>query len=129
MSYKIPSEENVIKIIIDLIKKDRIIYSQQIFKKKVEDCLTKIDNEYKISRKRVRLLAIKSNVIKLKIETKTNKMIDKLILCPVCGSKVTPIRSKTVYNWEITVGYECKICSYWTGKKKQIPRRYIFMLK
>ncbi len=126
MKYKIPSNNEVLEIIKEIIKKEGVVGSQYKLRKIVEKELKNIDPSYRISGKRVRMLAIKSKNVSVEIHTKEGKEIDSMSICPVCNSKLISIKNKTLYNWDITVGYRCRRCKYWTGKKKRIPTRYVF---
>jgi uncharacterized protein with PIN domain len=126
MAYKIPNNEEASKIIEDVINKEGVIGSQYKLRKIVEKRLKNIDPSYSISGKRVRILAINSKNISVEIHTKEGEEITTMALCPVCNSKLKPIKNKTLYNWEVTVGYRCRKCKYWTGKKRRIPKRYVF---
>ena len=46
--------------------------------------------------------------------------------CPVCGSKLKPIKNETLYGWEVTIGQRCGTCSFWTGEQRRVPVRYTF---
>lgn len=126
MKYKIPSNNEVLEIIKKIIKKEGVVGSQYKLREIVEKELKNIDPSYRISGKRVRILAIKSKKVSVEIHAKEGEEIDTMSVCPVCNSKLVSIKNKTLYNWDITVGYRCKRCKYWTGKKKRIPTRYVF---
>lgn len=126
MAYKIPSNNEVLEIIKEIIKKEGVIGSQYKLRKIVESELKNIDPSYRISGRRVRILTINSKNVSVEIHAKEGKETGIMTVCPVCNSKLTSIKNKTLYNWEITVGYRCRKCKYWTGKKKRIPTRYVF---
>ena len=126
MNYKIPNSKEVTSIINNVIKREVVVGSQYKLRRIVEKELKNIDPSYSISGKRVRVLAINSKNVSVGIHTKEGEEITSMSLCPVCGSKLKPIKNKTLYSWEVTVGYRCRKCKYWTGKKRRIPKRYVF---
>lgn len=129
MGYKIPAEKLVVSALSRALKRVRIINSQRSLREFVSKELAKVDPAYKISGKRARLVAIKSGKAGIELHAKEGKKIDRLDKCPVCFSKVRPIKNKTLYDWEITVGYKCKVCGYSTGMKLKMPKRYVFHKK
>jgi DNA-directed RNA polymerase subunit RPC12/RpoP len=50
-----------------------------------------------------------------------------LARCPVCGGSLRPIRNQTLLGDEVTLGYRCGRCSYWTHLKRRVPVRYQFV--
>ncbi|MDI6917786.1 MAG: hypothetical protein QMC80_08335 [Thermoplasmatales archaeon] len=126
MAYKIPDSKEVSKVIKDVIGREGVVGSQYKLRKIVEKELKNIDPSYSISGRRVRVLAIGSKNVSVGIHTKEGEEITTMSICPVCSSKLKSIKNKTLYNWEVTVGYRCRKCKYWTGKKRRIPTRYVF---
>jgi len=128
MSYKIPNEEIIVYIIKKIMMKQRIIYSQKKFLELVLNELKSTDNVYKLTEKRLRKIAITKAGVKVEMEYRETDMgIDDMKVCPVCGSKLTKIYNKTLDNIEVPIGLKCQTCGYWTGPKKRIPKRYIFL--
>ncbi len=128
MSYKIPDEELIIFIIKKVMMKHRTIYSQKKFLEFVLNELKGTENVYKLTEKRLRKIALTKANVKVEIEYReTNMGIEDMKFCPVCGSKLIKIYNKTLENIEISIGLKCQKCGYWTGPKKRIPKRYIFL--
>ena len=73
---------------------------------------------------RIRLYAKVANWVK-----EVDPEADDLTECPVCGGELKVIKNKTLYGWNISLGYICTQCPYWTGQKKRVPVRYVFILK
>jgi DNA-directed RNA polymerase subunit RPC12/RpoP len=46
--------------------------------------------------------------------------------CPVCNTRITPVKNETIFGGSVTLGYECSFCGYWTGMKRRVPQRYVF---
>jgi hypothetical protein len=131
MSYKIPSDEEVLTAIQRVISRHHTITSQGLLKKKVEDELRTLDKKYRVGGSRLRKLALKSKYFHLEIDykqppepvtkegekakqekgrrkkLKKKPVESKLKACPVCGSKVKKIKNKTLKGGFITTGYRC----------------------
>ncbi|MEW6069119.1 MAG: hypothetical protein AB1485_00730 [Candidatus Thermoplasmatota archaeon] len=129
MGYKIPHEELVTLGLKKVFRKIAIVNSQSALKRLLSKEIVKLDPSYKVSGTRARVVALSKGLARMELIVKEGDEIKELSFCPVCKSKLTPIRSKTLYDWEITVGYKCKKCSYWCGKKLRVPVRYIFYKK
>lgn len=123
--YKIPSDKEITRAIRKVIKKCSIS-SQCKLRELVQAELSKRDPEYRVSGTRVRHLAISSKSVKLEIVVRHGGDIGEMHLCPVCTGKLKSIRNKTLYDWDVTLGYKCPKCPYWTSRHLRIPRRYIF---
>ena len=129
MSYHIPSEEKVVNAVENVLKKHRIVSSQQLLKQLVEKELKKDSNEFHISYKRLRNLVVKYDLARIEIHSRQgspNKVLNK---CPVCDNLLKRVKNLTIWGGEVTIELRCLKCGYWTGKKKRIPTLYIFHLK
>lgn len=129
MGYKIPAEKEVASAIKAVLKKFISVSSQRRLKRLVSSELACLNPSYKVSQKRARLVAIKSGIANIEIHAKEGAAADKFTICPVCFSRLIPIKNKTLYNWEVTLGYKCRKCSYWSGRKIRMPVRYVFRKK
>ena len=150
MSYKIPSDEEVLTAIQRVILKHHTITSQHRTKQLVEDELKKIDGKFRVSGSRIRKLVLKSKYFHLQIDYKTPPKEEekkdgkakpkakkakkrpaepKLKAYPVCGSKVKKIKNKTLRGGFITTGFKCTGCPYHTGVPVRLPARYVFSIR
>lgn len=129
MGYKIPDEELVTLGLKKIFRKNVKVNSQTALKKLLSKELLKLDPSYKVSGSRARVILLTKELARVELNVREGKEIKELAKCPVCKSRVTPIKNKTLYDWEITIGYRCKKCRYWCGKKLRIPRQYIFYKK
>ncbi len=109
------------------LKKHRTIDSQWKLREKVIEELKNLDDRYRVSIQRVRKLAVKAGFIKMEIKSREGE--EEVTICPVCDSKLKKIKNISLWGKEVIVGYKCTSCPYKSGKKKQIPTRYIFHLK
>jgi len=129
MPYKIPKDEDVLKSIKNVMNSLGVINSQTKLKELVERDLKETDENFRVSPRRLRVLALSSDHVSVEIhcrESDTKKSMGK---CPVCNHKLKLLKNKTLYNGVVIIGHECTHCSYWTGMKRRIPIRYVFSSK
>jgi len=129
MSYYIPSKEQVEKAMNKVLKKFRIIQSQNKLKELVVKELTTRKRKPGLTGRRLRRIALDSGFIKLEIHTREgdpNKIMNR---CPVCNDSLQRVKNLTIWGGEVTIEFRCTHCGYWTGKKKRIPTKYVFHLK
>lgn len=147
MAYRIPSDEEVVTAIQRVVSRHHTIISQHLMKELVEEELKKLDKGFRISGTRIRKLVLKSKYFHLEIDYKAppeddqNKKkvakkgvkgkprMEKLKACPVCGSKVKPIKNRTLRGGLITTGFRCRECPYHTGFPIKRPARYTFSIR
>lgn len=129
-SFRIPSISMVEEVIGSIMNEAFTVRSQTLFHRLV---LMKLkDNNgtpYRLSAKRLRKIAARMEDVELIIHCREGKKRTAMTFCPVCGSKMDDIKNTTLYGWTVQTGKLCSICSYWTGKKKRIPTRYVFTLE
>ena len=129
MSYSIPSDEKIEKALLEVLKDFRTVNSQNNLKKLVTKKLNKKKKKYGVSSSRLRHIALNSDFVKIEIHTREGDPRKLLNKCPVCGGSLKKIKNLTIWGGEVTIEFRCSKCSYWTGKKKRIPTRYVFHLK
>jgi len=129
MRYHIPSDEQVLNGLEKVLKEFRTVHSQNKLKQLVEKKLSTKKKNYNISASRVRNIAINSDFVKLEIQSREGDPKKLLTKCPVCNSTLKRVKNLTIWGGEVTIEFRCNKCSYWTGKKKRIPTRYIFHFK
>jgi len=127
MGYEIPKEDEVVKIILKILKRRGSVESQRELHDEVMKHLLRINKNYKLSPKRMRTIALNSKKVRMEIRYKVmEKDIGDIEICPVCGSKMVKIENATLDGDRIIIGFKCVNCPYWTGKKLRLPVRYIF---
>lgn len=129
MSYHIASDKQIEKTLSKVLKKFRTVESQIKLKKLVEKELSKKKKKYSVSGGRLRKIAINSSYVKLEIHTREGDPKKPMTKCPVCGSDLKKLKNLTIWGGEVTIELRCSKCNYWTGKKKQVPIRYVFTFK
>ena len=129
MHYHIPSDEQVLDVLEKVLKKFRTINSQNKLKRLVTKELSTKKKNFGISGSRLRNIAINSDFVKLEIFTREGDPRKLMTKCPVCGNMLKRVKNLTIWGGEVTIEFRCAKCSYWTGKKKRIPIRYVFHFK
>jgi len=129
MSYHIPSDNQVEVALRKILKENRTIQSQKKLKQLIIRELNKKKKTFGVSESRLRKIAINSNFVKLEIHSREGDPSRFLAKCPVCGSALKRVKNLTIWGGEVTIEFSCSNCSYWTGKKKRIPTRYVFHFK
>ncbi|MDP8011203.1 MAG: hypothetical protein ACP5LA_02170 [Thermoplasmata archaeon] len=127
MSYKIPDNKLLSFIIKKVIKEKKVIKSQKNFLNYVLEELRSSGIDYRLDGKRLRKIAINDLKLKVDIEYReSNEESKDLKICPVCGNKLMDIKNLTLDGKTVFTGKKCTKCSYWTGLKKRIPKKYTF---
>lgn len=129
MSYHIPSDEQVERMIKRILKKYKIISSQNNLRKLVITELNKKKNSFGVSQERIRKIAVNSNFVKVEIHSREGNPKKLLNKCPVCDNALKKVKNLTIWGGEVTIEFSCINCGYWTGKKKRVPTRYVFYFK
>jgi hypothetical protein len=129
MSYKIPSDDEVLRAIKNVMNNYGVVNSQTKLKELVERDLRETDNDYSVGPQRLRVLALSSDHVSVEIhcrESETKKSIGK---CPVCNHRLKLTKNKTIFDGVVIIGHQCTHCPYWTGLKRRVPTRYVFSAK
>ena len=129
MTYHISSDEIIKKGLMNVFKKVHTVNSQKELKILIKKEIKTKKKNYSVSEKRLRNIALETDFIKIDIHSRQgdpNKILSK---CPVCGNSLKRVKNLTIWGGEVTIEFRCSKCGYWTGKKKQIPTRYIFHYK
>jgi hypothetical protein len=126
---KIPRPEFVIHAIKEVLRKRRIVQSQEDLCYLVLQKLKRFDPEFVLSPRRVKNMVLKIPNIEIKAKTKRIPKMTKLEKCPVCKKKIGKIHGKNLLNKKIQIGYVCKRCGYTTDLESFMPMKYIFILK
>jgi hypothetical protein len=129
MHYHIPSDEQVLIGLEKVLKEFRTVHSQNKLKTLVSKKISTKKKKYNVSGSRLRNLAINSDFVKLEIQSREGDPKKIMTKCPVCNNTLKRVKNLTIWGGEVTIEFRCNKCSYWTGKKKRIPTRYIFHFK
>ena len=129
MTYHIPSDELVIRAIRRIFRKYRSVTSQHRLKILIDRELNTKEKIFRVTGVRLRKLIITHNLATVEIHSREGDPRKVLTRCPVCNHSLNRVKNQTIWGGEVTLEFRCGRCSYWTGKKKRIPTRYIFYSK
>lgn len=80
----------------------------------------------RVGGERVRLLALRSGLVRVETRTKTRDGIGGIERCPVCAARLRKVRNRTLRGGQVLVGLRCSTCGYRTGRSLEVPSRYVF---
>ncbi len=123
--YKIPREEEVRKVLYNVLKRNSYLPSLKKLRDEVANELQKIDKYYHISMRRMRIIAARSGFVRVEVKKGKGKLGGKN--CPVCGNRMKPIKSISLLGEKVVLGYKCNLCGY-NGKIDEMPVKYEFHL-
>ena len=126
---KIPTKEKVVEEIKQVLNRRLKVESQEELARLVLKRLIKEDKNYTLSPTRVKRIALTIPEVEVKAKTKKTVKLQKITSCPVCESKIEPLKVKNLLNKEIVIGYRCTDCGYESDLEAFMPMKYIFILK
>lgn len=127
--FRLPPTELVQTVALETLRAmGRKVPSQTVMRRALAGALRDEDPLFTIGRRRLRAVLLKTPGVRLAV--KYSMRIDRRPLshCPVCASALIPIRNRTLYDDEVTLGYRCPECAYWTHLHRRVPVRYAFLL-
>lgn len=127
MDYSLPTGEQILQAAVEALKNRRTIRSETTLLSSVRAALRKSNPKLTVSRRRLRLICIRSGLIEVTAFTRLSDRRRPMGRCPVCRGEISPIKNKTIYEGSVTLGYSCKECGYWTGIKRRIPTLYVYV--
>ncbi|HEV2316187.1 MAG TPA: hypothetical protein VGV89_01245 [Thermoplasmata archaeon] len=110
-----------------LVRPARPFASQAALRRAMIPLLRRKDPLYALGGRRMRSLLLEVPGLKLRVRFAERPTRRPLARCPVCGSAVRPIRNRTLLGDQVTLGYRCGRCGYWTHLKRRVPVRYQFV--
>ena len=123
MSYRIPSEEEVVKAIENCLARTPHMRSQRELCEAVSAELACQDQDYRIGAQRIRRIAVRNNLVKLEITySSTDRPLSDT--CPVCGGNLRSIRNRTLYWDTVELMRNCDSCGYSAKGTETRPARY-----
>lgn len=124
---KIADKKKVSEEIKQVIRRRFRVESQEDLATLVLRRLRKEDKRYTLSPIRAKRIALTVPEIEVKAKTKKTLKLPKIDKCPVCESRIEPIKIKNLLNKNITIGYKCTNCGYESDLEAFMPMRYFFL--
>jgi len=126
---KIAKKNKVAEEIKQVVRRRFRVESQEELTRLVLKRLKKEDKRYTLSPIRAKRIALSIPEIEVKAKTKKTLKLPRIEKCPVCESKIEPIKIKNLLNKEIGIGYRCTGCGYESDLEAFMPMRYIFIYR
>lgn len=124
---KIPNSELVKRVIRQTLKERGFVRSQEELGELVESELQRIDDEFQISGKRSRRLALEIPDVEVTVKTRESEA-PKPEECPACGEELNPLYAENLRGERTQVGFRCDNCGYRGDVEAFMPMRYEFRL-
>ncbi|HEV8359989.1 MAG TPA: hypothetical protein VGR28_05995 [Candidatus Thermoplasmatota archaeon] len=119
-------DEEVVAAITVVFSRFEKVETQHRLKDLVTKELARRRPGAKVAGARVRLLAIRSGLVRMETRTREGDGIEGLEACPVCAAKLRRVRNRTLTGGQVLVGLKCPVCGYKTGRVLEVPSRYVF---
>lgn len=126
---RIASKERVLEEIKRVLTARLKIESQEELCRLVLRKLRKENKNYTLSPMRVKRIALSIPDVEVKAKTKKTIKLQRIEKCPICDSKIVPIKVKNLLNKNIVIGYRCTGCAYESDLEAFMPMKYIFVWK
>ena len=122
---KIPKRD-VVKFVIKSVLHRKSAGSQEEFAELVNRELRKVDEEYSISGKRLREIAISMPEVKIGVAVKKGETPRR---CPSCSSVLKKKWDRNLKGRKVLRELMCQKCGYKGNTGKWVPRKYEFRVE
>ncbi len=119
---KIPKKE-VVKFVIKSVLHRKTADSQEELVELVINELRNVDQDYSITGRRVREIALSIPEVKINVGVKKGGVPAK---CPACGSVLKKTWDRNLRGRKVLRDVECTRCGYKGAAGKWLPRKYGF---
>lgn len=126
---KLPPKEKLIETIKNIVKSRLKIESQEELCRLALRQLKKEDKNYTLTPTRAKRIALLLQEVEVKAKTKKTVKLRGIYKCPICESKIEPIKVKNLLNKEVVIGYRCTDCAYESDLEAFMPMKYDFLWK
>ena len=127
--YHIPPSAEVARAIINVMKSNPVVSSQQKMLWLVLRDLREKDSMYTLTGERLRHIAVETGRVTVETEARETSRRRNVLRCPVCGHPTDVVKNQTLYGGTVSLVHRCPRCGYWTGIRFRLPTRYRFLLK
>lgn len=122
-----PNDELVKQIILIVMRKRKLVETQDELEKLVNNYLKRLDPEFLISPQKMRFLALGLPRVETHVRTKVSGKIAPQS-CPACRSNLELFYAKNLLDQKIVVAFKCK-CGYAGTTTSFTPAQYHFVYK
>lgn len=129
MGYKVAPEDLVEEALRRVLAERGTVHSQGTLRGLVVKELARKDAAYTVSLERLRRVASKARFATMEIHARRGDRPRPRTQCPVCGAPMERVKNRTLFGGEVTLQFSCTRCSYWTGRERRVPTRYVFNLR
>lgn len=134
MPYRIPRDPEVLHALERVLDREKSVPSQRRLKRLVEAELSTAGQPYRVGRDRVRLLAIRSGMVKVYVHWREPAARDSAFRiphsairkCPACGSRMGAVLNRKLTGGKVVKALVCRRCGLRTGGRGGVPTRYRF---
>lgn len=124
MSYRIPSETEVVHAIENCLARTPHMRSQSELCSAVSAELACIDPDFRIGAERIRRIGVSHGLFSLEIRYARTGKVSDVTECPVCGGKLTSVRNNTIDGGSVELRRKCSNCGYTATGDATRPARY-----
>ena len=121
---KIPKRE-VVKFVLKSVLHKRKANSQEELVESVNAELRKVDREYSITGRRLRLISVSVPGVKIRVTARKGKAPKR---CPSCNSSLKKTWDRNLKGRRVLISLSCQRCGYRGTAGKWIPGKYVFSL-
>ena len=127
--FRRPADEVVREAARAVLRGGRRSYaSQEQLRQAVLPALRREDGLFTVGGRRLRRLLLATRGVKVVVRYREVPALRPLERCPVCEGTLEPIRNQTLLGSEVTLGFRCTRCAYWTHLRRRVPVRYSFVV-
>jgi hypothetical protein len=121
-----PRDEEVVAAIASVFARFEKVETQRKLRELVEQELRRRKPGARVAGPRIRVLAVRSGLVRLEMRYREGDGLEGLEACPVCQGKVKRVKNRTLSGGQVLVGLRCPQCGYKTGRELETPARYVF---
>ena len=129
MDKKIPSKAKLNDVVKQVLSQHLKVNSQEELARLVLKRLKRENKDYVVSPVRVKRIALDIPEIEVKAKTKKTVRLQKIDRCPICHSKIEPLKVKNLADREVLIGYQCTECAYQSDLEAFMPMKYAFLFR
>jgi hypothetical protein len=124
--FRRPADDDVRRAARRLVRGSKAAFASQAeFRAALLASLRRDEPLATVGGRRLRRLLVDLPGVRLTVHYKERPPRRPLVVCPVCGSELKPIRNQTLTGESVVLGQRCARCDYWTHRQRRVPVRYL----